>query len=365
MEVLLTVLSVSLISTILAIIIVIAEKYLNNYGACEIDINYSLKNIKIEGGDSLLSSLAENKVFIPSACGGKATCGLCKVKVLDGAGDILPTEKPYLSASEINDNIRLSCQIKIKRNLRIVIPNEFFNIKEYKAKVESITDMTHDIKEYRLGLVEPNEIDFKAGQFIQIRTKPYGKIKESVSRAYSISSVPSDKNAVEIIIKLVPGGICTTFMHDYLKEGDEITFNGPYGDFYIREDADNYLFIAGGSGLAPIKSMIFDILEKGIKKNMTFFFGAGSKKDLYYYELFKELEKEHKNFKYVPALAKPDEKDIWDGETGLITEVVSRYVDDVMQKHAYLCGSPGMLDACINILEVKGFTDQNIYFDKF
>lgn len=178
----------------------------------------------------------------------------------------------------------------------MIIPDEFFNIKEYRTRVESVTDKTHDIKEFRLALIDPSEIKFKAGQYIQIRTKPYGKIKETVSRAYSISSLPSGKNVLEVIIRLVPGGICTTFMHEHLKPGDEVMISGPYGDFYIREDADDYIFIAGGSGLAPIKSMIFDILEKGIDKNMMFFFGAGSKKDLYYCDMFKELEKKAQKF---------------------------------------------------------------------
>jgi len=365
MDILLTVLSISSISTVLAIIIVIAEKYLNDYGDCEIDINNGSKKVTVQGGDTLLSSLGENKIFIPSACGGKATCGSCKVKVIEGAGDVLPTEEPYLSENEINENIRLSCQIKIKRDIKIVIPEDFFNIKEYKARVESIIDKTYDIKEFRLGLIEPSEIDFRAGQYIQIKTKPYEKIKETVSRAYSVSSVPSEKTGIEIIVRLVPGGICTTFMHEYLRVGDEVILSGPYGDFYLREDADDYIFIAGGSGLAPIKSMIFDILEKRIDKNMIFFFGAGSKKDLYYYEMFKELDNKHENFNYVPALSRPDVDDKWDGEIGLITDIVSRYVDDEMKNHAYLCGSPGMLDACINILKSKGFTDQTIFYDKF
>ncbi len=365
MTILFTILSISAISTVLSIFIVIAERFLNDYGECSIDINDGTRTIKVKGGDTLLSSLAANSIFIPSACGGKATCGLCKLVVTGGADELLPTEEPYLSDDERRSGIRLSCQIKVKRNISIVVPEEFFSIKEYKAKVERITDMTYDIKEFRFKLTDPREIDFKAGQYMQIKTKPYDKVQESVSRAYSISSVPSDKNAVELIVRRVPGGICTTYMHEYLKTGDEVILSGPYGEFYIRDDVSKYVFIAGGSGLAPIKSMIFDMIEKGMDKEMLFFFGAGSRKDLYYFDLFKDLEKKYDKFRYIPALSKPEPEDEWEGETGLITDVVSRYIEDEKNKHAYLCGSPGMLDACIRVLEDKGFTRQIVFFDKF
>ena len=365
MAILTTILSISLISTLLAVIIAVADKLLNNYGDYTIDINGGSKKLTVKGGDTLLSSLASNKIFIPSACGGKATCGLCKVKVNEGVGELLPTEEPFLSPEERKDGVRISCQIKVKNNISIIIPDEFFNIREYVTTVEKITELTYDIKEFRLKIKEPGEINFKSGQYVQIRTKPYDKVTQSVSRAYSISSKPSEKNIVELIIRLVPGGICTTYMHDHIKPGDEVIISGPYGDFYIRDDADQFIFIAGGSGLAPIKSMIYDNLEKGIDKPMTLFFGAGSKKDLYYYELFSELDKTNDKFKYIPALSMPLPEDNWEGKTGLITQVVAEYVEDEKSKHAYLCGSPGMLDACMTVLKDKGFTQELIFFDKF
>ena len=365
MTILSTVISVALISSALAILIIIAEKYLNNYGECTIDINNGTRVLKVTGGSSLLSSLAAQKVFIPSACGGKATCGLCKVQVSDGAGPLLPTEEPYLTKEEIKTGVRLSCQIKVKRDLKISIPEELFNIRQYKTRVEKITQMTHDIKEFRFALLEPGDITFKAGQYMQVYTKPYGKVRESVSRAYSMSSAPSDKGAVELIIRQVSSGVCTTYMHTQVKEGDEITLSGPYGDFYLHEGADELIFIAGGSGLAPIKSLTLDILEKGLNKKMYFFFGAVSRKDLYYVEFFQELERNHENFKYIPALSKPAPEDAWDGETGLVTEVVDRYIPDAVNKQAYLCGSPGMINACIQVLTKKGMKEESIFFDKF
>ncbi len=182
---------------------------------------------------------------------------------------------------------------------------------------------------------------------------------------YSIASVPSDQESVDLIIRLVPGGICTTFMHSHVKEGDTVTLRGPFGDFYLRDGADELIFIAGGSGLGPIKSLVFDILERGLDKTMTFFFGAVTKKDLYYVELFSELSEKHDNFSFVPALSKPDPEDNWDGETGLITEVVERYIKSPENKQAYLCGSPGMINACINVLVSIGVTEDAIFFDRF
>ena len=190
MEILKTILSVTGISVVLAVLIIIAEKFLNNYGECKIDINDGEKELTVDGGSSLLSSLATNKIFIPSACGGKATCGMCKVKVVDGAGPLLPTEEPYLSPEERKDGVRLSCQVKIKNDIKISVPEELFNIREYYATITRITEMTHDIKEYRFEFDEGEDIKFKAGQYMQIESKPYGKVKEKATRAYSAGSYP-------------------------------------------------------------------------------------------------------------------------------------------------------------------------------
>ena len=364
MIILKTVISISAISTILVILIIIADKFFNNYGECKLKINNE-KELTVTGGISLLSALSSHKIFIPSACGGKATCGLCKVKVVDGAGPLLPTEAPYLTQAEIKDGVRLSCQVKVKSNMSLVIPEELFSIREFAARVEKVEQLTHDIKLFRFSLKEPQDISFKAGQYVQIKSKPYGKIRESCSRAYSIASIPSDRNSLELIVRLVPGGMCTTYMHFHLKEGEDVTISGPYGDFYLRDDAKQLIFIAGGSGLAPIKSMVLDILEKGLDKEMFFFFGAVTRKDLYYVEYFKELEANNKNFRYIPALSGPLKEDEWDGETGLITEVVGRHISDANDKQAYLCGSPGMINACLDVLKNKGFKDNTIFYDKF
>jgi Na+-transporting NADH:ubiquinone oxidoreductase subunit F len=365
MSVVLTVLSLSALATVLAALVVLADYKLNNYGICTIDINNGSKSLQVNGGSSLLSSLSSNKIFIPSACGGKATCGLCKVTLLESAGPVLPTEVPYLSEEEMEKGVRLSCQVKVKHDLKISIPEEFFSIKQYRTKVEEIKQLTHDIKQFRFRLLDPQTIDFKAGQYVQINSKPYDQVSEAVSRAYSISSVPSENNIIELIIRLVPGGICSTFMHNHVKEGDEITFAGPFGQFYLHEGGDELIFIAGGSGLAPIRSLILDILEKKLDKKMKFFFGAVKPRDLYYLEFFRDLEAKYDNFTYIPALSGATPEDGWDGEVGMITDVVARHVPDAVGRQAYLCGSPGMIKACENVLTKIGFAKESIFYDEF
>ncbi len=360
-----TVGSLALISGILAVLISAADRVLNNYGECRLDINHGQKKLTVQGGSSLLSTLAGEKIFIPSACGGKATCGLCKVQVLTGTGPLLPTEEPYLSPKEREEHYRLSCQVKVKGDMQLLIPEELFNIKEYVCDLERMDDMTYDIKCLRLKLPAGEQISFKAGQFMQFYTKPYGKVKEEVFRAYSISSRASEKDHLEFLIRLVPEGICTTYVHTVLKEGDKVRLSGPYGDFYLRGNCSELIMIAGGSGLAPIRSLVYDVIEKGLPHKMRFFFGANTTKDLYYMEEFARIQEEHPQFTFIPCVAKPEPDSGWQGQTGFVTVALEEQVASGEDKEAYLCGSPGMLNACIKILKDKGFTDDTIFYDKF
>ncbi|NLJ81060.1 MAG: 2Fe-2S iron-sulfur cluster binding domain-containing protein [Firmicutes bacterium] len=365
MSVFVTVLSLSSLATILAALVSLADYHLNDYGVCTININGGTRTVDVNGGSSILSSLAKHKIFIPSACGGKATCGLCKVTMVDTISPVLPTEEPYLTAKEIEGGVRLACQVKVKRDLEILIPGEFLTVSQYQAKVEKITKLTYDIKKFRLRLLDPAQMEFKAGQYVQVDSKLYGAVREEVSRAYSISSAPSDRKAIELVVRLVPGGICTTFLHEHVKVGDKLTLAGPFGEFYLREGADHLIFIAGGSGLAPIRPMILDILKRKLDKKMTFFFGAVSRKDLFYVDYFRDLEARYPNFTYIPALSGAKPEDEWDGEEGLITEVVARNISDPEGKQAYLCGSPGMIDAALGTLREIGIGAEHIYYDKF
>jgi len=366
LEVGIAVLGVCGISLFLTLIILIAAATIGNYGECTVRINAGEKELKVNGGQSLLSTLNSEGIFVPSACGGKGSCGLCTLKVSNGAGDYLPTETPWLTAAQMADNIRLACQVKVKNDLEIEIPPEYFLIKQFATIVESIEDVTHDIKQLRLRLQDPQEIEFKAGQFIQMLVPEYELTEEEVYRAYSISSSPAEKNIIELQIRLVPNGICTTYVHKYLKEGDTLTINGPYGDFFLQDSEREIICIAGGSGMAPIKSILFDMRDQGIvNRQITYFFGAVSKRDLFNGEIMVQLEKDLPQFTFIPALSKPAEDDEWDGESGLITEVIARCMKNGKNAEAYLCGSPGMIDATVEMLKANGVTEERIYYDKF
>ncbi|PNR95741.1 NADH:ubiquinone reductase (Na(+)-transporting) subunit F [Petrotoga sp. 9PWA.NaAc.5.4] len=358
------------LSGVLSALIVLVDSLVNNYGEVNIDINNGKKQLKVNGGAPLLITLSEQGIFIPSACGGRGSCGACKVKVLSDIGPILPTEAPLLDTEEIKQNIRLSCQVKVKSDISIEIPEELFIAKKFEGVVESIKNLTYDIKEVKIKLIEPPEVEFKAGQYMQLVIPPYEKINEYTQRAYSISSSPSQKSYVEFLIRLVPGGIATTYVHNYLKENDKIELVGPFGEFYMRDTDADMICVAGGSGLAPIKSIVTDMYERNIThRNVWLFFGARSLKDLYYVDFFKDMEKKWDRFHFIPALSEPQPEDNWEGEVGLITDVLDKYfkakMDQNTSKEGYLCGSPGMINACIKVMTTNGIPEDKIYYDKF
>ena len=356
--------AISGIAVFLAILMVIADATIANYGDVKVTANEE-KEYVVRGGRSLLSTLMSEELFIPSACGGRGSCGLCKVKVVEGAGQILPTELPWLSEEEKADQIRLSCQLKVKNDMKIRIPEELFSVKQFRATCVRIRNLTHDIKELTLKLIEPASIELSAGKFIQLQTPEYELTDEPVYRAYSVSSPPSVTDSVEVEVRLVPNGICTTYVHNYLKEGDEVIFNGPYGDFYLRESNRKVVCIAGGSGMAPVKAILLDMLDKGVSRKVEYFFGAVTKRDIFLVDEMRELEGKLPDFKYIPALSAPTEEDAWEGETGLITEVLDNHLEMGEDVEAYLCGSPGMIDACIAVLTKKGIPEELIFYDKF
>ncbi len=361
---LISVLIITAISVVLALMMVVADATVGNYGDVNITINND-KELTVKGGQPLLKALVGEGVFIPSACGGRGSCGLCKVKVTEGGGDFLPTELPWLSDEEKANQVRLSCQFKVKQNVSIQIPEELFNVRQFDTTVESIVDLTHDIKQVRLKINGDETINCKAGQFVQFQVPEYELTDEEVYRAYSMASIPSDNTHIELEIRLVPNGICTTYVHKHLKEGDSVTINGPYGDFYLHDTERDIICIAGGSGMAPIKSILLDMAEKKSTRNAKYFFGARSKRDLFLLDEMKAIEKEMPSFTFIPALSEPAEEDNWDGEVGLITDVVRRLSDNAAEAEAYLCGSPGMIDACLKVLTDLGMPEERIYYDKF
>jgi Na+-transporting NADH:ubiquinone oxidoreductase subunit F len=358
------VLVVSAIAAVLASVLVVAEAFLRNYGPCKITINDE-RELNIKGGDTLLSVLTSEKIFIPSACGGRGTCGLCKLKVLEGAGPLLPTEEPYLDKKEIEDSVRLSCQVKVRNDLKIKIPEELFSIREYTARCVEIKDLTHDIKLFRFELTDPSQISFTPGQYVQLLTPIYEKSSEEVYRAYSVASDPAEKNIIGLIIRLVPGGICTTYCFEYLKVGDEIKMNGPYGEFRLTDTDVEMVWVAGGSGMAPFVSILYEMKNSNSQRKATYYFGANKVEELFLTEQMRQFEKELPNFKFVPIVAQPGEGEKWNGETGLVTQAVERNVKNAGDCEGYLCGSPGMIDAAIVVLKKLGMDEKKIYYDKF
>ncbi len=354
----------------LAALISITDRYVNDYGDVVIDINQGSKKLDVKGGANMLVTLAESGIYIPSACGGRGSCGECKVKVNSDVGPHLPTELPYLDEKQMEQNIRLSCQIKLKADVGIEVPEYLFNIKKYSGTVESIRDLTHDIKEVYVNLGD-EEVSFRAGQYGQFEVPPYDKIKERTQRAYSMSSKPSDKNHLEFLIRLVPGGIVTTYVHERLKEGEKINIVGPFGDFYVRDTEATMICVAGGSGMAPFKSIFYQGVENGLfeKRDIWYFFGARTEKDMFYLDELRELDSKYERFHFVPALSEPEPGTDWQGATGLITEVLDNYLKEKIStetpKEGYLCGSPGMLDACMSVMRDNDMAEEAIYFDKF
>jgi len=246
---------------LVALTLLVAERLLITYHECSITINGE-RTIPVEGGGSLLSYLNQHKIFIPSACGGKATCGFCKVKVLSGGGEILPTEEVYINRRERKEGIRLACQVKVKGKVEIFIAPYLLGAEEYEAEVAEIKDLTHDIKLIVLKIFGGRTISFKPGQYIQFKIPGTDEF-----RAYSIASPDYIKDRVELIVRLVPGGLCSTYIHRILTLGDKVIFTGPFGDFYLRQESQKEIIaIAGGCGMAPMRSIIYHLVAQGMPR---------------------------------------------------------------------------------------------------
>ena len=353
------------LTTALAALLLVAERYLVRYGPCRIDVNDGGRELEVRGGETVLAALKGEGIFIPSACGGRGTCAYCKLEIPEGGGPVAPTELALLTPEEAAAGVRICCQVKVRNDLKVLVPEELLAVREYRGVVERIRDLTHDIKELRIRLVEPERIQFAAGQYIQLEAPAYGDNPEGVYRAYSMSSVPSEDDAIELIIRLVPGGICTTWVFTVLAEGDEVRFHGPYGEFALSGTDREMVWIAGGSGMAPFWSMLRHMKRRGLARQCTYFFGAVRRRDLFFLDELRRLERELAWFTFVPALSGAPGDEGWDGERGLITDVVGRHVRDGSELEGYLCGSPGMVDAADKVLKGKGIPPDRIFYDKF
>ena len=389
---------------ILVVLLNYASSKLVNKGKVKILINDDAeKSPEVAAGGTLLSTLANEKIFLPSACGGGGTCGMCKCQILEGGGEVLPTEKTQLTRAEMKDHVRLSCQVKVKNDLKIHVPEEIFSIQKWECEVISNKNVATFIKELILRLPEGENLNFKAGGYIQIDIPPYeltysefdveeeyredwdkynmwrykSKLDEEIFRAYSMANHPAEGNIVMLNVRIVspppgmdvPPGKASSFIFN-LKPGDKVMVSGPYGEFFAQNTDREMLYIGGGAGMAPMRSHIFDLFyTKNTNRKVSFWYGARSVREMFYDDEFKKLAAEHPNFSYNVALSDPMKSDNWEGPIGFIHQVV---YENYLKNHPapedieyYMCGPPPMIAAVNKMLYNLGVDKDMIYYDEF
>nr|VFJ71920.1 MAG: Na+-transporting NADH:ubiquinone oxidoreductase subunit F [Candidatus Kentron sp. FW] len=402
-EITLSVAMFTIIVLLLVFIILGARRKLVSMGKVTITVNDE-RELQVPTGMKLLGALASEHLFIPSACGGGGTCGQCRVKVFEGGGTILPTETSAITKREASEGARLSCQVAVKQNMRIQVPDEVFGVKKWECRVRSNRSVATFIKELVLELPAGENVDFRAGGYIQIECPPHelkyadfdiepqfrdewdkydlwryeSKVRNTVVRAYSMASYPEEKGIIMLNVRIAspppnapdaPPGIMSSYIFG-LKAGDKVTISGPFGEFFARDTDNEMVFIGGGAGMAPMRSHIFDQLNRlKSKRKITFWYGARSKREIFYQEDFDRLQEENENFKWFIALSDPQPEDNWTGLTGFIHNVLH---DSYLAEHPapedceyYMCGPPMMNSAVITMLEDLGVERDNIMLDDF
>ncbi len=389
----------------LVAILIIVELALTKKGDRLLVINNDeTKGIRVKGTPTLLSTLVGNNVLLPSACGGGGSCGMCKCIINEGGGDVLPTELAHLSRKEKNEKVRLSCQVKVKDDMKISIPDEIFNIRKYTGVVQSNDNVATFIKELVIELDEGQEMICEAGSYIQIDIPEYkltftefdveeqyrdewdtfnlwdyeASSEEPVFRAYSLANPPSEKKRMRLTVRIatppvhisdVPPGVGSSYIFN-MKPGDPVTISGPYGDFFVKDTHREMCFVGGGAGMAPMRTHIFHQFHTlKTKRKATFWYGARSKREIFYEDEFRDIEKNHSNFKFELALSSPLPDDNWTGKEGFIHQVLDRHYlathDDPTEIEYYLCGPPLMIDAVLEMLDNFGVEEEMIHYDKF
>jgi Na+-transporting NADH:ubiquinone oxidoreductase subunit F len=389
---------------LLIVLLSVVESKVAKKGDCKIIINDSPDPIIVPGGTNLLMTLANQSVYLPSACGGGGTCAMCKCQVLEGGGDVLPTETGLLTRREQKEHYRLACQVKVRQDLKIHVPEEIFGIKKFECNVISNRNVATFIKELVLELPKDQPLDFKAGGYIQIDIPEYKisfrdfKIEEQyhpdwdkynlwdlkaendepVFRAYSMANHPGEKGIAMLNVRIatpppndmsLPPGKASAYMFN-LKPGDKVTISGPYGEFFIKDTDREMVYIGGGAGMAPLRSHLFHLFHAmRTKRKATYWYGARSKREMFYTEDFEKIEKEFPNFKYNVALSAALPEDDWKGYVGFIHKVL---YDNYLKNHPepeeieyYLCGPPMMIDAVQKMLDSLGVPPEMIAFDSF
>jgi Na+-transporting NADH:ubiquinone oxidoreductase subunit F len=395
----------TLVILLLVFLLLFIENKVISTEDCKLTINNDPeKSPTVSAGSTLLSAFTDNGIFLPSGCGGGGTCGMCKCEVSEGGGSVLPTELSHLDRKMIKDNVRLACQVKVKNDMSVEIPEEIFSIKQFKVKVISNDNVATFIKELKMELAPGEDLDFKAGGYIQIdipahdiQYKDYIIGDEyradwdtfnlwqyhSVStqdeiRAYSMANYPAEKGIVMLTVRIasppprtegLPPGVGSSYIFN-LKPGDEVNLSGPYGEFFVQETEREMCFIGGGAGMAPMRSHVFDQLKTlKTKRKVSFWYGARSRKEMFYDDEFQDLSKDNDNFTYNVALSNATDEDKWDGMTGFIHQaLLDNYLkdhEDPTEIEYYLCGPPMMIDAVVNLLDELGVEEDMIRYDKF
>ncbi|WP_027857000.1 NADH:ubiquinone reductase (Na(+)-transporting) subunit F [Marinobacterium jannaschii] len=404
-EIILGVVMFTVVVLALVAVILAARSKLVSSGDVHININDDPeKSVTVPAGGKLLQTLAGAGIFVPSACGGGGTCAQCKCQVLDGGGSMLPTEESHFTMREAKDGWRLSCQVAVKQDMTVELEEEIFGVKKWECTVESNPNVATFIKELTLRLPEGENVDFRAGGYVQLEAPPHvadykdfdiqeeyredwdrfnvwdnvSKVDETVIRAYSMANYPEERGVVKFNIRIAsppPGsqGIPPGKMSSYvfgLKPGDKITVYGPFGEFFAKETDNEMVFIGGGAGMAPMRSHIFDQLKRlNSKRKISFWYGARSMREAFYGEEYDQLQAENPNFQWHLALSDPQPEDNWDGMTGFIHNVL---YENYLKEHEapedceyYMCGPPMMNAAVIQMLLDLGVERENIFLDDF
>ena len=394
-------------ATVLSLVLVIlfARSRLVSSGNVTIQINDDpAKAIEVPAGGKLLPTLASQGIFLASACGGGGTCAQCRCRITDGGGSILATEEGHFTRGEINNDWRLSCQVAVKQDLKIEVPEDALGVQRWECEVGSNENVASMIKELNLKLPEGVDVDFRAGGYVQLEIPPYkmdwstidvqdeyredwdtfnfwdlkSEVTETTIRAYSMANYPEEKGILKFNIRVapppprtenLPPGAMTSYVAN-LKKGDKITVFGPYGDFFVKDTPAEKIWIGGGAGMAPLRSHIFDeLLRKGTTAKMSFWYGARSLREMFYKEEFDRLEEEYENFSWHVALSDAREEDNWDGLTGFIHAVV---LENYLKDHPspedceyYMCGPPIVNQLVSEMLDDLGVEPENIAFDDF
>lgn len=404
LEVLLGVGMFTLVVLALVGVILAAKSQLVASGDVSIEINEQ-KTIQVPAGGKLLGALSDAGIFVSSACGGGGTCAQCEVKIFEGGGEILPTEKAHISNKEAREGCRLSCQVAVKQDMKVEVPPEAFETKKWKCKVKSNRNVATFIKEFVLELPEGEDVNFKAGGYIQIECPPHevhykdfeiqekfhgdwdkyniwqyvSKVDAEVVRAYSMANYPGEKGIIMLNVRVAspppraPEGTPPGKMSSYifsLKPGDDVTISGPYGEFFIKDTDAEMVYIGGGAGMAPLRSHIFELFKgQETDRKVSYWYGGRSLRELFYVDEFRALEEQFPNFKFNIALSEPQPEDNWDGYTGFIHQVLH---DEYLSKHSapedieyYICGPPMMNAAVFKMLDDLGVEKENIAYDDF